>query len=161
MWRMCKLLTIPIKSLPSCSNQHHHCCCHHHHIMHFSSQLTFSSVTDHSSIIAMTTITYSAVKAVYQVCLCAIAGHIVIVDCTSACTKVSWSIGRYHGAVTELSAYYNSIKDVPRAIAYCAPKVVEVDLNSSFISSGASYQTNTTITCNYSTEIKYKRLNSI
>ena len=140
---MCKLLPIPIKSLPSCSNYHHHCCCHHHDNIHFPSLLTCSSVTDHSNIIAMTTVTYSALKAVCQVCLSAFTGYVAIVDSPSACTKVGWSMGRYCWAVTELSAYYDSIMDVPVVTTHCAPDTIEVDLNSTFICSGTSCQPNT------------------
>ena len=53
-------------------------------------QLTciWSSVTDHSSIITMATITHSTMRAVSQLCLAAVAGHTAIVDLSSASTKV-------------------------------------------------------------------------
>ena len=104
-------------------------------------------VTDHSCIFAMITVVYSNTEmgAVSQVCLSPIAGYIVIVDWTTACTKVGFSTCRCGSAVVELPADDIGISDVPTVITHSAPCAIVVHLHTSLIFRGTSHQSDCSI----------------
>ena len=109
--------------------------------------LTWYSVTSHSSIFAMSTVVNSntRMRAVSQACLGPIAGNFVVVDRTTACTKVGFSQCRYCSTVIELLADHIGIKEVPAVITHSAPCAVLVHLHTSFIVRGTSHQSNCSI----------------
>ena len=115
--------------------------------MNFAALLTWYSVAPHSSIFTMITVVDSnpVMCTVSQACLSPIADHIIIVDWTTTCTKVSFSQCRYGSAVIELLADHIGIGDVPTVITHSAPCVVMVHLHTSLAVEGTSHQSDCSI----------------
>ena len=83
--------------------------------------------------------------AVSQACLSPSAGYVVIVDWTTACTKVGFSKCRCGSAVIELLADHIGISDVPTIIAHSAPCAIVVHLHTSFTVRGTSNQSESSV----------------
>ena len=83
--------------------------------------------------------------AVSQVCLTPIAGHIIVIDWTTALTKEGSSMCRYGSAVTELMAHHVGISNVPAVITHSAPSSPVVDLHTSPAVTATSYQSEVTL----------------
>ena len=109
--------------------------------------LTWHWVTLHSCIFTMTAVVDSNAEmgAVSQACLSPIAGYVVIVDWTTACTKVGFSTCRCGSAVVELLADHIGISDVPTVITHSAPCAIVVHLHTSFTVRGTSHQSDCSI----------------
>ena len=128
--------------------------------MNFAALLTWYSVAPHSCIFTVITVVDSntIMCAVSQACLSSIADHIVIVDWTTACTKVGFSQSRYGSAVIELLADHIGISDVPFIITHSTPCVVVVNLNTSFAVGGTSHQSNRAICLMWEQQQYYSRM---
>ena len=110
-------------------------------------QLTQRTVTHYSGIFAMITIVNSntTMAAVSQAFLPPSAGHVVIVDWTSASTEEGLSRCRCGSNVTELMTHHIGISDVPTVITHSAPFPIVVDLYPSVV--GTSHQSEVTLCC--------------
>ena len=120
------------------------------------SQLTH--VTHYSCIFVVTTIVHSnaSMGAVSQACLTPSAAHIIIVDGTTALTKVGISTCTCGSAVPELTACHVGISQVPAIMTHSAPFSVMVDLHTPLIVSGTSNQSEVTLCGRRETTAVYK-----
>ena len=111
-------------------------------------QPTLCSDTHHSCIFAVSTIVNSNTEmgAVSQACLTPSAGHVVIVDGTTALAKEGSCKCRCGSAVTELTAHHIGISNVPKVIAHSAPFSIVVHFNTTLICSGTAHQADITFT---------------
>ena len=103
-------------------------------------QLTLNS-THYPSIFTVNTVLNSnaTMGAISQACFTPRAGHVVIVDWTTAFTKEGLSRCRCGSTVIELTAHHIGISNVPKVIAHSAPFPIVVDLYTTFIVSGTSH----------------------
>ena len=119
----------------------------------YTSQLT-RYTAHHPCIFTVSTVLNSntRMEAIRQVCLSSIAGHIVIVDWTTAFTKVGQSWCRCGSTVAKLPTDYASISDVPEIIAHSTPLTVVVHLNTSLVDSATPNNTDVSLSrsCMYS-----------
>ena len=89
----------------------------------------------HSCIFTVTAILNSetGMGAFKQTSLSPVAGHVIIVDWTTAFSKVGIARRSCGFTVTKLPTYHAGISDVPTVITHSAPCVIVVDFYTSFV----------------------------
>ena len=117
--------------------------------MNFAALLTWYSVAPHSSIFTVRTVVNSnpVMCTVSQACLSPVTAYLVIVDWTTACTKIGFSQCRSSSTVIELLADHIGIIDAPTVITHSAPCTIVVHLHTPFTVRGTSHQSDCSICC--------------